>query len=85
MAVGSARPDPKARRVSLQMCRELLQRPEITDEEAERLLDHLYLVADIGLDAFAEQQGRTRQKSEYEPTAELIDEALASAKSCCLE
>ena len=43
------------------------------------MLDHLYLVADVGIDAFNEQRGRTNQKTEYEPVAGLIDEALASA------
>ena len=76
--MGSARPDPKARGVTAQMCRVLLQRPEITDEEAERLLDHLYLVADVGVDAFIEQRARTPEKRECEPTTELIDSALAS-------
>lgn len=78
MAVGSARPDPKARRVTAEMCRALLQRPDLTDEDAERLLDHLYVVADVAIDAFIEQRGRTKQKNECEPVAELIDEALAS-------
>jgi hypothetical protein len=78
VAVGSARPNPKARRVTARMCRALLQHPDLTDEDAERLLDHLYMVADVAVDAFIEQRGRVERKSEHEPVAELIREALAS-------
>jgi len=79
VAVGSARPDPKARRVTAEMCRALLQRPDLTNEEAERLLDHLYMVADVVVDAFIEQRGRTNQVVDCEPLAELGNESLASA------
>lgn len=78
MAVGSARPDPKARRVTAQMCRALLQRPDLTDVEAERMLDHLYMVADVVVDAFIERQGRTERIVEHEPLTELCNESLAS-------
>lgn len=78
MAVGSVRPDPKARRVTAQMCRALLQRPGLTDEEAERMLDHLYMVADVGVDAFIEQRGRTEEIVQCEPLTELGNESLAS-------
>lgn len=78
MAVGSARPDPKARRVTAEMCRVLLQRPDLTNEEAERLLDHLYMVADVVVDAFTEQRGCTKRSTEYEPLTELGNESLAS-------
>lgn len=78
MAVGSPRPDPKARRVTAQMCRAFLQRPDLTDEEAERLLDHLYMVADVVVDAFIEQRGRTEEVVECEPLTELGNESLAS-------
>ncbi len=74
----SARPDQKARRVTAEMCRAILQRPDLTDEEADRLLDHLYLVADVGIDAFVEQRGRTKQNVECEPLTELGNEQLAS-------
>lgn len=60
------------------MCRALLQRPDLTDEEAERLLDHLYMVADVAVDAFIEQRGRTERRDEYEPLTELGNESLAS-------
>ena len=78
MAVGSARPDPKARVVTAQMCRALLQRPDLTDVEAERMLDHLYMVADVVVDAFIERQGRTERIVEHEPLTELGNESLAS-------
>lgn len=78
MAVGSARPDPKARRVTAEMCRALLQRPDLTDVEAERMLDHLYMVADVVVDAFIERRGRTERIVEREPLTELGNESLAS-------
>lgn len=78
MAVGSVRPDPKARRVTAQMCRALLQRPDLTDAEAERMLDHLYMVAGVVVDAFIEQRGRTERSVEYEPLTELGNESLPS-------
>ena len=78
VAVGSARPDPKARRVTAQMCRALLQRPDLTDVEAERMLDHLYMVADVVVDAFIERRGRAERIVEHEPLTELGNELLAS-------
>jgi hypothetical protein len=48
------------------------------DKEADELLDHLYLVAGVVVDAFKEQRGRT-EKAEYEPLPELGNEVkLAS-------
>ena len=79
MAVGPARPDPKARRVTAEMCRTILQRHNLTDEEAEALLDHLYLVANVGVDAFIEQQGRTEINEKCDSLAELGNESLTSA------
>lgn len=79
MAVGSARPDPKARRVTAAMCRDILQRPNLKDEEAEGLLDHLYLVANVGVDAFIEQRGRTaKNNDECDSLMDFGNEALAS-------
>jgi hypothetical protein len=40
------------------MCRALLNRPDLSDTEAERILEHLYSFADVAVDAFIEQQGR---------------------------
>jgi hypothetical protein len=42
--------------------------------EAEELLDRLYLVADVVVDAFREQRGRTAQNAECEPLPELGNE-----------
>jgi hypothetical protein len=76
--VGPARPDPKARRITAEMCKAILQRPELTDEEAEGLLEHLYLWANIGVDAFIEQRGRTEKNNQCDSLAELGNESLAS-------
>jgi hypothetical protein len=78
VAVGSARPDPKARRVTAEMCRAILKQPNLTDVEAEALLNHLYLVANVGVDAFIEQRGRTNQNGQCDSLAELGNESLAS-------
>lgn len=59
MAVGSARPDSKARRVTADMVRALLDCPSISDDQAKRILDHLYSFADVAVDAFIEQQLRS--------------------------
>lgn len=42
------------RRVSVEMCRDLLQRPDLSDEEAEAILDQLYQFASVAADAFTE-------------------------------
>lgn len=60
------------------MCRATLLRPGLTESEAEELLDHLYLAADVLVDAFLEQRGRTEKNTEYEPLPELGNEPLAS-------
>jgi len=60
------------------MCRAILLRPGLTESEAEELLDHLYLVADVVVDAFLEQRGRTEKNTGYEPLPELGDEPLSS-------
>jgi hypothetical protein len=79
VAVGLARPDPKARHVTAETCRATLQRPGLTDQEAEELLDHLYSVADVVVDAFREQRGRPERIVEYAPLPELgNEEQLAS-------
>lgn len=78
VAAGPAGPDPKARHVTAEMCRATLQQPSLMDKEADELLDHLYLVAGVVVDAFKEQRGRT-EKAEYEPLPELGNEVkLAS-------
>jgi hypothetical protein len=60
------------------MCRAILQRPNLKDEEAEALLNHLYLVANVGVDAFIEQRGRTEKNDQCDSLTELGNESLAS-------
>ena len=55
LAVGSARPDSEARRVTADMCRELLKRPALSDAESERILEHFYSFANVVVDAFIER------------------------------
>jgi hypothetical protein len=78
--VGQARPAPEARNVTAKMCRALLQLPNLTDEEAGSLLDQMYGVADVCVEAFIEQHGRPAAiaNAEHEPLTELGNEALAS-------
>jgi hypothetical protein len=78
VAVGPAHPDPKARRVTAEMCRTILQRPNLKDEEAEILIDNLYLVANVAVDAFIEQRGRIEKDPQYGSLAELGNESLTS-------
>jgi hypothetical protein len=59
LAVGSARPDPEARHVTIEMVKASLNQPNMSDEVAERLLDHMYLVADVAVDAFIERAGHS--------------------------
>jgi hypothetical protein len=61
------------------MCRAILQRPTLKDEEAEALLDHLYLVANVAVDAFIEQRGRTEKNNQCDSLAELGNESFTSA------
>jgi hypothetical protein len=78
VAAGPAGPDPKARRVTADMCRVDLQRLDLTDEEAEAILDHLYSVADVGVNAFMELRGRTEKNTQFDSLTELGNESLAS-------
>jgi hypothetical protein len=60
------------------MCRAILKRPNLKDAEAEGLLDHLYLVANVAVDAFIEQRGRTEKDNQYGSLTELGNESLTS-------
>ena len=42
------------------------------------MLDHLYMVADVVVDAFIERRGRPERIVEHEPLTELGNESLAS-------
>ena len=60
------------------MCREILELPGLTDEQAQGLLDHLYAVAEVSVDAFIEQRGRTATIEECEPLTSLGNEQHAA-------
>lgn len=46
----------RRRRVTLDMCKALLNQRNLTDEQAQVKLDHLYCFASVIADAFVEQQ-----------------------------
>ena len=77
MAAGPAGPDPEARRVTAEMCRVDLHRPDLTDGEAEDILQHMYSVADVGADAFIELQGRTETHIQCGSLTELGGKRVA--------
>jgi hypothetical protein len=56
-AVGSARPDPKAREVTVARLRAVLGRPEMTDSDAMLYFKQLLALGDVTVQAFIEQQG----------------------------
>ena len=58
MAVGSVRPDPKDRQVTAEMCRELTGLATLSDSEAQEILEHMYSVAGVLVDAFNERSVR---------------------------
>ena len=66
----------EARRVTTEMCRAVLQQPNLTDEEAEKIVEHLYLFADVVTDAFIEHWQGTRGTEEA--LAELDNRANLS-------
>lgn len=59
--MGSARPDSEARCVTASTARAILQRPNLSDAEAEKLLDHLYSLADVIVQAFIERRSRSTE------------------------
>ena len=60
-AVGSSRPDSKARRVTANTARAILRQPSLSDAEAEKRLDHLYSLADVIVQAFIERRSRSTE------------------------
>ena len=75
----SARPDSEARRVTIEMVKALLNRPSMSDEVANRLLDHVYSVADVIVDAFIERAGhQTVVSVEDDPVVTSPDGPLTS-------
>jgi hypothetical protein len=61
---------PETRRVSNEMCRALMQQPSLTDEQAEQILNHLYLVANVVVDAFIDYKRPTRK---HDPSDVQLD------------
>jgi hypothetical protein len=62
------------------MCRSLLKRPELSNEDAERILDHLYSLADVAVEAFIERPSRPEMDNPIEgaPVAALSQDKLTS-------
>jgi hypothetical protein len=56
-AVGSARPDSKARPVTVERLRAALGLPEMTETDAKQVLEQLFAFGDVAVQAFIEQQG----------------------------
>ena len=54
-----ARQQLGARRVTVETCRTLLQQPNLTHEQASKLIEHLYLFANVVADVFIEQHCHT--------------------------
>jgi hypothetical protein len=68
-AVESARPDSKARPVTVKMLRAVPELQEMTESEAKEWLEHFYALADVTVEAFKEQRSRG---SEFIAEAELF-------------
>lgn len=62
------------------MCRAILGNPALSDVEAERLLEQLYSFADVTVDAFIEQQGRSKAAVEAAevPVVAILNDPLTS-------
>lgn len=62
------------------MVKALLNQPSISDEVAETLLDHMYSVADVVVDAFIERQGNPQADccTDVVPVAALYNQMLTS-------
>jgi hypothetical protein len=58
MAAGSVRPDPKARPITVERLRAVVRQPEMTDEDATKLIEDLFALGDVVVEAFKQQQGR---------------------------
>ena len=61
---------PETRRVSSEMCRSILQQPNLSDEQAEQILNHLYIVANVLVDAFIDYKRPTRK---HDPSDVQLD------------
>jgi hypothetical protein len=74
-AVGSARPDSKARRVGVNSARAILKQPNLSDTEVGNLLDCMYSFADVIVQAFIERRSRETEVPAFDNMAEA---AIAS-------
>src|SRR5579863_6157309 len=54
---------PERRRITTDLCRAILRRPSLTDDESQAIIDHLYLLAEVAADAFVEvrNEGKKRE------------------------
>jgi len=79
-AVGGARPVPKARRVPIEMVKEMLDQPNMSDESAALVLDEMYSLAGVMVDALDERQWNNQPyQCEEVPAATLQPEVLMSS------
>jgi hypothetical protein len=65
------------------MVKASLNQPSMSDEVAERLLDHMYSVADVVVDAFIERSGHPTEDAtaEGDPVVTSLDRLLTSPVS----
>jgi hypothetical protein len=69
LAAGLARPDPKARPVTVERLQAVFGNPEMNETDAQELIDRLFALGDVVVQAFKEQQSRA---SESFAEAELV-------------
>lgn len=54
------RQQPGTRCVTVEKCKAILQQPDLSHEDASKLIEHLYLFANVVTDIFIEQRCDTR-------------------------
>ena len=59
--MGSARPDPKARPITVERLRAVFGNPEMTENDAKERIQHLFALGTVVVQAFKEQQGRASE------------------------
>lgn len=65
------------RRVKVANCKNILERPDLSDEDAQGIIDHLYSFAGVVVDVFIELVCKQNQKTspsplEREPTSSIV-------------
>jgi hypothetical protein len=73
--------NPEAHRVKAKTCRALLNRPNLTDEEAEEIVEHLYGFANVCVDVFTEKWHQEARESNVALSG-LDDETKSTVVSC---